>query len=227
MALTLNLSDVNVVRNLEKRLERLLEGVVGRAFSGRLHPAEIAGRLAREADFARFEHPSGPATANSYTLTFNPSALTIDPSELEGDLSEELEAYTARHGLRVEGPMSVSIKTSDSVAPGSLVCHAEVVPGPAVIWARLVSESTTHAIGRNRVTIGRGSDMDIVIPEDDVSRRHAVLWREGGQTFVQDLGSSNGTYVDGARLDSEPKQIEHGSTLGLSSTMWRFLERDA
>lgn len=224
---TLNLFDVNVVRNLEKRLERLFEGVVGRAFSGRLHPSEIAGRLAREADFARFDHPSGPATANSYTLTFNPAALTADPETLEAELSEEMTTYTARQGLRTEGPMRVSITTSDSVTPGSLLCHAEIVPGPPVVWARLVSEVETHAVGRNRVTIGRGSDMDIVVPADDISRRHAILWREGGHAFVQDVGSSNGTYVDGERLGTDPVQIRHGSTLGLSSRTFRFLKRDA
>lgn len=218
---------MNVVRNLEKRLERLLEGVVGRAFSGRLHPSEIAGRLAREADFARFDHPSGPATANSFTLTFNPKALTIDPKQLEDSLSAEMAAYTARQGLRVEGPTTVSIQTSESVAPGSLVCHAEVVPGPPVIWARLVSGDDSLPVGRNRVTIGRGNEMDVVISADDISRRHALLWREGGKAFVQDLGSSNGTYIDGARLGAEPSQIEHGSMLGLSDKTWRFLEQDA
>lgn len=218
---------MNVVRNLEKRLERLLEGVVGRAFSGRLHPSEIASRLAREADFARFDHPSGPATANSFTLTFNPSALTTDPRQLEESLAAEMAAYAARQGLRVEGPTTVSIKTSDSVAPGSLVCHAEVVPGPLAPWARLVSASESLAVGRNRVTIGRGADMDLVLVADDVSRRHAVLWREGDKVFVQDVGSSNGTSVDGIAIGTEPAQLEHGSVLGLSQHTFRFLHQDA
>lgn len=218
---------MNVVRNLEKRLERLLDGVVGRAFSGRLHPSEIAGRLAREADFARFEHPAGPATANSFTLTVNPRELTTDPGELQASLAAEIDRYTADQGLRLEGPATVTIESSDKVTPGSLTCHAEVVPGPLVTWARLVSESGSHDIGRNRVLIGRAPDMDIVLSADDVSRRHAAVWREGGAVFVRDLGSANGTLIDGSRVGGDPAPIEQGSVLRLSEHSFRFVERDA
>ncbi len=216
-----------MVRSLERRLERLLEGVVGRAFSGRLHPSEIAGRLAREADFARFEHAAGPATANSFTLAFHPKDLTTDQAKLETLLSEEMAAYTADQGLRVEGPTTVSIEIDDGVAPGQMLCHVEVVPGPLVIWARLVSTTQALAVGRNRVLIGRAPEMDVVIGEDDVSRRHALIWREGGSSYVRDLGSSNGTFVDRTRIGGEPAVIEHGSTLGISEHDFRFLTQDA
>lgn len=216
-----------MVRSLERRLERLLEGAVGRAFSGRLHPSEIAGRLAREADFARFDHVSGPATANSFTLTFNPRDLNIDQAELEALLSAEMTAYAADQGLRLEGPALVSIRTDNDVTPGQLRSHVEVVPGPPVVWARLVSDTESHQVGRNRTLIGRAPEMDIVIGADDVSRHHAVLWRERGTTFVRDLGSSNGTFVDGVRVTEEPVVVEHGSMLGLSGHTFRFLTSDA
>lgn len=226
-AQTLNLSRVNLVRSLERRLERLLEGVVGRAFSRRLHHTEIAGRLAREADFARFDHAAGPATANSFTLTFNPGDLTTDPGELEAILSDEMASYAADQGLRVEGPTTVSIETSDQVLPGQMTCHVEVVPGPLVTWARLVSDSETLPIGRNRVLIGRAPEMDVVIAADDVSRRHASIWRQGGASFVTDLASSNGTFVDGERVGNVPTILEHGSTIRISEHAFRFLTRDA
>lgn len=224
---TPNLSPVNVVRSLERRLERLFEGVAGRAFSGRLHHSEIAARLAREADFARFDHLSGPATANSFTLTFNTRDLTSDRAELETLLSREISAYAADQGLRLEGPASVSIRIDDDVAPGQFMCHVEVAPGQPVVWARLVSSSDAHTIGHNRVMIGRAPEMDVVIDADDVSRRHAALWREGGLAFVHDLGSSNGTFVDGLRVEDEPTVIQHGSMLRLSEHTFRFLVSNA
>ncbi len=216
-----------MVRSLERRLERLLEGLVGRAFSGRLHPSEIAGRLAREADFALFDHPAGPATANAFTLTFNPADLQGDKEELQGLLAREMTEYAANQGLRLEGPVSVSIGSDDSVPAGQFTCHVEVLPGPPVTWARLVSNSESHPIGRNRVIIGRSPDADVIIDSDDVSRLHAALWREGGVTSVRDLGSSNGTFVDGVRIGSDPVLIEHGSTLSLSQHSYRFLSSDA
>ena len=63
---------MSLARSLERRLERLFEGATGRVFSGRLHPSEMAGRIAREADLARYRHESGPATANRYVLTVSP-----------------------------------------------------------------------------------------------------------------------------------------------------------
>lgn len=223
---SLNLWPVNVVRSLERRLERLLEGVVGRAFSGHLHPSEIAGRLAREADFARFDHPAGPATANAYTLSFNPGDVKDIP-EMTRILESEMADYAAEQGLRLEGPTRVSIQTDDTLPTGQMACHVEVAPGPLVPWARLVSRTETHPIGRNRVIIGRAGDADIVIEADDVSRSHANLWRQSGAVFVRDLGSSNGTAIDGERVGPEPVSLEHGSTLWISEHGYRFLSSDA
>ena len=215
---------MSVVRGLEKRLERLLEGVAGRVFTGRLHPSEIAGRLAREADFARFDHETGPATANSFTLMVNPKDLSMDPDELEQELAREVTAYTAEEGLRLEGPVAVNIEPSDEVAAGSLVCHVEVEPGPLDVWARLVSSSGTLDVGRNRVLVGRSPECDVVVPAEDVSRKHALLWREHGSSWVRDLGSANGTVVDGESLGTDPLEVEQGSVLALATNRYRLLE---
>ncbi|HZD22985.1 MAG TPA: FhaA domain-containing protein, partial [Acidimicrobiia bacterium] len=121
---------MSVVRNLERRLERLLEGVAGRVFSGRVHPSELAGKLAREADFARFQHFTGPATANHFVIRVSPNDLAEDPSKLEETLTAEMTAYTTEEGLRLEGPVTVRIEPLDGATPGKVQCHVEVVPGP-------------------------------------------------------------------------------------------------
>ncbi len=214
---------MNLVRGFERRLERLLEGVAGRVFSGRLHPSEIAGRLAREADFARFDHETGPATANLYTLVVNPADLTTDPSELEQSLTDELDHYTSEEGLRLEGPCRVRIETSERVNAGSLECHVEVSPGPPVPWARLVAGEDTVTVGRNRALIGRGDDADVHIAHDDVSRRHALVWREGGRAWVVDLGSANGTQVDGQPA-VRPVPLDAGSMIAFAGHRYRWSE---
>ena len=156
---------VSVARSLERRLERLIEGVAGRVFSGRLHPSELAGKLAREADFARFPHATGPATANVFIVQVNPKDLTVDADQLEEVLAKELTDYTAEEGLRLEGPVAVRIESLESVAAGRVECHVEVGPGPPVVWARLTSKTESLDIGRNRVLIGRSPDADVVALE--------------------------------------------------------------
>ena len=213
---------MNVIRSLERRLERLFEGVTGKVFSGRLHPAEIAGKLAREADFARFDHETGPATANVYNIAVNPRDLSLDPRELERTLVAEIDSYTREEGLRLEGPIKVDISTSPEVSAGTVLCHVEVRPGPPVPWARLTSDVETYDVGRIRASIGRESDVDVILPHQAISRRHAVIWTQGGQVLVRDLGSSNGTTVDGSPV-TEDQQVQPGSVLGFADQRYRLV----
>lgn len=216
---------MSVARSLERRLERLIEGVAGRVFSGRLHPSELAGKLAREADFARFNHLTGPATANLFVIQVNPRDLAVDATRLEKMLAAEMTAYTTEEGLRLEGPVQVQIRASEDATPGRVNCHVEVLPGPPVVWAQLTSRTETLDVGRNRAIIGRSSEADTVIPHDDVSRRHALLYRERGQSWIRDLSSANGTTVDGTTLGQEAVPIEHGSMVGFAGRRYRFVEK--
>ncbi len=56
-------------------------------------------------------------------------------------------------------------------------------------------------LGRLRITIGRSARNDLCIPDPFASRVHAEVRREGDQYFLQDLGSANGTYYEGARAE--------------------------
>ncbi len=212
-----------MARTLERRLERLVGLFAGRVFSGRVHPVEIVTRLAREADFARFEHPSGPATANSYRLLLNPKMLAGDPKDLEYALTEELENYAAHEGLRLQGPARVTIGTSEKVSAGSVECDSEVVAGNPPAWAELVTAQETIQVRHNRALIGRSEDADIRLNHDDVSRVHALVWRHGGKFFLRDLQSANGTTLDGRDVGNEPTVFETGAIIGLASHRYRFV----
>jgi FHA domain-containing protein/uncharacterized protein DUF1707 len=59
------------------------------------------------------------------------------------------------------------------------------------------------ALPERKVTLGRSRDCDCVLAEPSVSRRHAELRREGGRWLLRDLGSRNGTRVNGVRLLDE------------------------
>jgi hypothetical protein len=214
---------MSLARSLERRLERLFEGATGRVFSGRLHPSEMATRIAREADLARYRHESGPATANRYLLTVSPADLDVDPTALEKKLELALADHAASVGLLFEGPPQVEIMASDQMAPGQFTCTPSVVPGPLPPWARLTGSGANMEIGANRVTLGRSDEADIVIPHDDVSRRHALIWRSEGKAWITDLGSSNGTSVDGSPVGERPVPLGNGSVISLAGHRYRFV----
>jgi hypothetical protein len=75
-----------------------------------------------------------------------------------------------------------------------------------------------------RLTIGRVDENDVALPDDKVSRRHAVIERDGsGRVVLRDLDSRNGTYVDGERL-SEPRVLAGGQQLRFGDAHLRVEE---
>jgi two-component system, cell cycle response regulator len=73
----------------------------------------------------------------------------------------------------------------------------------------------------NEIVIGRGRDVEMHYDDKGLSRRHARVFREGDRFFVEDLGSSNGTYVDGERITRE--ELKDGTRIVLSqSVVLRF-----
>jgi pSer/pThr/pTyr-binding forkhead associated (FHA) protein len=68
------------------------------------------------------------------------------------------------------------------------------------------------------LTLGRGAQCDVLVRHDTVSRRHAEIRREGGACYVSDLGSSNGTWIDGRRVDA-PQRIRRGDQILLGGCL--------
>ena len=71
---------------------------------------------------------------------------------------------------------------------------------------------TRWGIGRDSMIIGREEDCDIVLPSRQVSRNHARIRRSGGRHILEDLGSKNGTFVNGREL-TEPYTLQDGDEI--------------
>jgi pSer/pThr/pTyr-binding forkhead associated (FHA) protein len=74
------------------------------------------------------------------------------------------------------------------------VTHVLVVDGPG----------TRHELTTGRNVIGRGTDADIRLPDTGVSRKHVDVVLESGTAVAEDLGSTNGTLVNGRRISRQP-----------------------
>ncbi|HXK26231.1 MAG TPA: FHA domain-containing protein [Myxococcota bacterium] len=72
-----------------------------------------------------------------------------------------------------------------------------------------------------RVAIGRGKDCELVLFTDSASRRHAEVYPEGADFYVRDLGSKNGTYLNGERLE-RAQQLRPGDRIGVGSCAITF-----
>src|SRR6185503_7822620 len=70
------------------------------------------------------------------------------------------------------------------------------------------------------VLIGRTSDCDVVLYDPGVSRKHARIFSDPGGYFVEDMGSSNGTKVNGAII--KKKQLSDGDAISLGPVVFNF-----
>ena len=87
--------------------------------------------------------------------------------------------------------------------------------------AVLVVEGKRMAVGEGGATVGRSRQCDIVVDDANVSRRHAELRPRGGSWVLTDLGSTNGSRVNG-RTVSGPTVVKAGDDIELGTAVMRF-----
>jgi pSer/pThr/pTyr-binding forkhead associated (FHA) protein len=80
---------------------------------------------------------------------------------------------------------------------------------------------TTLSLMDSGVLLGRNPECTLVLDDDFASGRHARIFRRDGGWFVEDLGSTNGTFLESTRL-TEPKPVVVGSTLRIGKTIFEL-----
>jgi pSer/pThr/pTyr-binding forkhead associated (FHA) protein len=88
------------------------------------------------------------------------------------------------------------------------------------VLTRGLQEGKRFRIERNIAQIGRGTHNDVHLADDSVSGSHATLMRRGPAWYLVDLGSRNGSYVDGTRITEQ--QLTSGSELRLGNVKLLF-----
>lgn len=67
---------------------------------------------------------------------------------------------------------------------------------------------TRIVLGKDRNLIGRASACEVPVKHSSISREHCAIFREAGEWFVEDLGSSNGTWINHERIPARRKLVE-------------------
>src|SRR6187200_592773 len=75
------------------------------------------------------------------------------------------------------------------------------------------------------IIIGRSSDLDMVLVEDMVSRKHAKIETKGGQVIIQDLGSTNGTFVNGEKI--KKVRLKEGDRILVGTSILKLVMQDS
>jgi pSer/pThr/pTyr-binding forkhead associated (FHA) protein len=107
---------------------------------------------------------------------------------------------------------------------GAYVRRSPGIPGLVVEDSEILAPETRFELEDGETSVGRSSGSTIVLRSDDyASGRHAQLTRHGGLLYVEDLGSTNGTFVNGHKtVGATP--LRNGDTVKVGSTTFRYEE---
>lgn len=120
----------------------------------------------------------------------------------------------SRASRLVAAPRGLGAGSSGPSRPAKVkrgrAAHQLVVTAGALAGTRIT-------LGEAQITIGRAEDSTLVITDDYASARHARLMPRSGQWFVEDLGSTNGTYLDRAKVTG-PTPVPLGVPIRIGRT---------
>ena len=142
---------------------------------------------------------------------------------LEVELSEAAKEYARSEGYHLKGPITVSLVADDKVKSGRVEIDSKVrrAESPIATGTLVVSGGQSYPLGETSVVIGRSPDCTIVLDDANVSRRHAEVKVVNGAYAVSDLGSTNGTKVNGVAVGAD-RALRDGDIITLGSHSIRF-----
>ena len=205
----------------ERWFGKVFEALTGRRDDPTEESVDLAGLVVGHAASCLVDGPAGPIAPNDFTVTLAGEPADDDTVRaVASDLEQEIAAAAEEEGWRLEGPASVSFVFNPAA---EFAVDAVVAPGRLPVWASIerVVEDHRVEITHNRVIVGRAASADVLLDDDTVSRRHALLVRRHGTAWLADLGSANGTYLNGAPV-RDPIEIVSGDVLGFGDASYTF-----
>jgi len=218
-----SLSDVGL-RSVERRLERFVEGTVGRFFRGGVRPVEIGHKLAREMADSRSVGVKGqPVVANHFSVRLATSDLERF-EEVKDSLVRELCDATRDHareeGWTFMGPVQVEIDADDALRGGAIEVAARMKEADGGVGLLHLPTGQHVVLGEFIVTMGRLSDCTISFDDPNISREHASIRPDGDGFVLSDNGSTNGTMVNGVAITAH--RLVDGDRIDIGATTIEF-----
>lgn len=225
---------MGVLDRFEKGVERVVNNAFAKVFRSDLKPVEIASAIRRDMDERTAALSRGRTVVPN---TFTVELATKDYEQMrdwgEEAMAEEMITAATDHATSQEyvfvGPVEVEFDEAEDLEPGRFRVRSASRRG-AVAPATTNRASRRHPIldidgqrylltGATTV-IGRGSEADIIVDDTGVSRRHLEIRITSDGVIASDLGSTNGTYIEGHHVDAAT--LVDGNTLTIGRTRILF-----
>lgn len=231
---------MGILDNVERGLEKMVRGAFSTGSRSEVQPVEIASALRRELDNKSFTLAQGRTLApNVFTARLSDSDFTL-AQEWGATLAEELCDVVIKHvnsqNYTLQGPVKVSFTRDSNLKSGNFEIDSttEKQSGPRQPAAPsapsrqptryqpiLDLDGQRYSLNSGSVVLGRSSEADILIDDTGVSRRHLEIQTGSGAARAVDLGSTNGSYVNGQRVHGEA-ELTDGSVITMGRTRMTF-----
>ena len=202
---------MRIFDRFENAVERGVNGAFSRVFRSGIKPVDITTAIRRAMDDSVQEvSASRIIAANHFTVYASREdlfSLEASLDVLADEFAQQATEHASNNDYSLLGPVSIEFVADSTEVAGTLKVAAENRRGAAAP-ATASSASPEHPIididrDTEPVTvIGRGSEADIVVNDSGVSRRHLELRITPTGVIATDLGSTNGSFVEGHRIDA-------------------------
>jgi len=217
------------LRDVERAIERGVDGVLGRVFRADVTPLEIEKRVERELDAGARRGRDGSRTMpNEIEVRINPvdaASLLHSTEEIQKRLLEKARDHARAHDFAFEGPLIVSVAATEEATRGTIEVYATTefsiagIPPGTLVYPDGYRYELAQ-VATDGIVLGRETTSDIVIDDDRASREHARVRPSGRGWIVEDLGSTNGTRVNGFR--SAAQLLTDGDKVTIGATTFTF-----
>jgi hypothetical protein len=224
------------LRDFERRLGGLVEGLFSKTFRSGVQPVEIARHVVRAQDAGRQVGVQEVWAPNHFEIALSPGdAERYEHAQaaIAGELKSVIRDNAAERGYGLVGPPEIEFIVDEALKKGDLDVHASLVEGaeklqpsgpihlPTLVVHDENGSSQTVRLTKEVVTIGRLPDCDVVLKDRGASRRHAQIRTKDGVSTITDLGSTNGTRLNGATVQSRALEDGDRITIGTSTLEYR------
>ena len=195
---------VGFLDHFERSVERAVGSAFAKTFKSGVHPVEIVAAAKHEMDSAAQvvsrERILVPSEYFLVVSVADENRLSILGDELLQEIETALRAHMDEQGYFAPGPLRVTWEVSDRVVEGVVEARA-IRPTDGIVWIPVVTVANArYPLTKRQTLLGRGTDVDIPVPGGGISRHHCEIVWDGKRAEIADLGSTNGTLLDGQRV---------------------------
>lgn len=241
---------MGLIDNVERGLEKLVTSVFRGTGGSGVKPVEIASRLRNTMDAKSMTLTQGRTLApNSFMVRLSDPDFA-KAREWGSPLAQELCGIAAEHaksqGYTLQGTIEVNFRKDIELKSGVFEVDATISEAHAPAAARqspaappappapprepakmqpvLDIAGQRYALNHTSIVLGRSADTDIPVEDPGVSRKHLKIEQRGNSTWAVDLGSTNGSFVNGRRVAGETELFDGSSiTMGQTRITFRLL----